>query len=80
MLFEYNLCASSFPSMVWACVFLEKARIIEEAKAAEVGRKKAAAEAREAAAEARRKVELEREAARQALEKVKVETLSEIIL
>ncbi|CAI9757357.1 unnamed protein product [Fraxinus pennsylvanica] len=45
----------------------EKARIIEEAKAAEVGRIKAEAEA---AAEARRKVELEREAARQALEKM----------
>ncbi|KAL2492285.1 Transcription factor GTE10 [Abeliophyllum distichum] len=45
----------------------EKARLIEEVKAAEVSQKKAEAEA---AAEARRKRELEREAARQALQKM----------
>ena len=49
--------------------FSEKARLQAEAKAAEDARRKAE---ETAAAEARRKRELEREAARQALQKVKM--------
>lgn len=48
-------------------MYIEKARLQAEAKAAEAARKKAE---EEAAAEARRKRELEREAARQALQMV----------
>lgn len=48
-------------------LFLEKARLQAEAKAAEEARRNAEAEA---AAEVKRKRELEREAARQALQKV----------
>ena len=62
----------NFHGNLFLSLFVEKARLQAEAKAAEEARRKAEAEA---AAEAKRKRELEREAARQALQQVWLHTI-----